>query len=104
MTFRTRLLLIFTVAVAAAVGVVELVVSSRARQAFEDMEAKRAEALVTQFNREFARRGLPQAFKLCGPAPGAGFHPRSRPVGPGGGPWHHRPPPVPTGRDRAWNR
>src|ERR1039457_1444129 len=58
MTFRTRLLLIFTVAVAAAVGVVELVVSSRARQAFEDMEAKRAEALVTQFNREFARRGL----------------------------------------------
>src|ERR1035441_3352343 len=58
MTFRTRILLIFTVAVAAAVGVVELVVSSRARQAFEDMEAKRAEALVTQFNREFARRGL----------------------------------------------
>src|ERR1035441_10258978 len=58
MTFRTRLLLIFTVAVAAAVGVVELVVSSRARQAFEDMEAKRAEALVTQFNREIARRGL----------------------------------------------
>jgi signal transduction histidine kinase len=58
MTFRTRLLLIFTVAVAAAVGVVELVVSSRARQAFEDMEAKRAEALVTQFNREFARRGM----------------------------------------------
>jgi signal transduction histidine kinase len=57
MTFRTRLLLIFTVAVAAAVGVVELVVSSRARQAFEDMEAKRAEALVTQFNREFERRG-----------------------------------------------
>ncbi len=58
MTFRTRLLLIFTVAVAAAVGVVELVVSSRARQAFEDMEAKRAEALVTQFHREFERRGL----------------------------------------------
>src|ERR1039457_4283318 len=58
MTFRTRLLLIFTVAVAAAVGVVDLVVSSRARQAFEDMEAKRAEALVTQFNREFARRGM----------------------------------------------
>jgi hypothetical protein len=32
MMFRTRLLLIFTMAVAAAVGVVELVVSSRARQ------------------------------------------------------------------------
>jgi two-component system nitrogen regulation sensor histidine kinase NtrY len=57
MTFRTRLLLIFTIAVAAAVGAVELVVSSRARQAFEDMEAKRVEALVTQFNKEFARRG-----------------------------------------------
>jgi signal transduction histidine kinase len=58
MTFRTRVLLIFTVAVAAAVGVVELVVSSRARQAFEDMEAKRADALVTQFHREFERRGM----------------------------------------------
>src|ERR1017187_816958 len=58
MTFRTRVLLIFTVAVAAAVGVVELVVSSRARQAFEGMEAKRAAALVTQFHRGFERRGM----------------------------------------------
>jgi two-component system, NtrC family, nitrogen regulation sensor histidine kinase NtrY len=57
MTFRTRLLLIFTIAVAAAVAVVELAISGHARHAFEDMEARRAEALVAQFNREFARRG-----------------------------------------------
>ncbi|HUI57884.1 MAG TPA: ATP-binding protein [Bryobacteraceae bacterium] len=57
MTFRTRLLLIFTVAVAAAVGLVELVVSSRTREAFEGVEARRVDAIVAQFDREFKRRG-----------------------------------------------
>jgi len=57
MTFRTRLLLIFTVAVAAAVGVVELVVSSRAREAFETNEAHRVDALAAQVSTEFRRRG-----------------------------------------------
>jgi len=55
--FRTRLLLIFAVAVAAAVGMVELVVSSRAREAFESNEAHRVNAIVKQFDKEFQRRG-----------------------------------------------
>jgi len=57
MMFRTRLLLIFAVAVAAAVGMVELIVSSRARRAFENMEARRVDAMVRQFDQEFHRRG-----------------------------------------------
>jgi len=57
MTFRTRLLLLFAVAVAAAVGMVELIVSSRARTAFENMEARRVNAIVAQFDKEFQRRG-----------------------------------------------
>jgi signal transduction histidine kinase len=57
MMFRTRLLLIFAVAVAAAVGMVELVVSSRAREAFENNEAHRVNAIVKQFDKEFQRRG-----------------------------------------------
>jgi signal transduction histidine kinase len=57
MMFRTRLLLIFAVAVAAAVGMVELIVSSRARRSFENMEARRVDAIVAQFDKEFHRRG-----------------------------------------------
>ena len=57
MMFRTRLLLLFAVAVAAAVGIVELIVSSRARAAFENMEARRVNAIVAQFDKEFQRRG-----------------------------------------------
>src|SRR5262245_12837905 len=57
MTFRTRLLLIFAVTIAAAVGIVESIVSSRARKSFEDMEAKRIGAIVQQFDQEFHRRG-----------------------------------------------
>jgi signal transduction histidine kinase len=57
MTFRTRLLLIFALAVAAAVGLVELVVSSRTREAFETMETHRVNAIVGQFDNEFQRGG-----------------------------------------------
>jgi signal transduction histidine kinase len=57
MTFRTRLLLIFTVAVVAAVGLAESVVSAFTRRAFESLEAQRAEDLVAQFRAEFQRRG-----------------------------------------------
>jgi two-component system nitrogen regulation sensor histidine kinase NtrY len=58
MTFRTRLMLVFTVAVAAAVGVVELAVTSRTREAFEHVEAQRVRGLVAQVQSEFARRKL----------------------------------------------
>ncbi|MBV9505369.1 MAG: HAMP domain-containing protein [Acidobacteriia bacterium] len=57
MTFRTRLLMIFTVAVAAAVGLVEWIVSGTTRDAFERVETKRINGLVAQFRREFHRRG-----------------------------------------------
>lgn len=56
MTFRTRLLLLFTIAIVAAVGVVELLVLSQTREAFERAETQRVEALVAQFRKEFDRR------------------------------------------------
>ena len=56
MTFRTRLLVIFTVAIVAAVGLVELLVLSQTREAFERAESQRVEALVAQFRKEFDRR------------------------------------------------
>src|SRR5437764_389440 len=57
MTFRTRLLVIFTVAVVAAVAVVELLATARTREAFERVETQRVRALVAQFQSEFSRRG-----------------------------------------------
>jgi two-component system, NtrC family, nitrogen regulation sensor histidine kinase NtrY len=57
MTFRTRLLLIFTVAVIASVGLVDLVVTRATDRAFERVETQNVNALVAQFRREFRRRG-----------------------------------------------
>ena len=57
MTFRTRLLLIFSIAVVVSVGLVEWLAMDATRQAFEQMEARRVHALVAQFRQEFARRG-----------------------------------------------
>ncbi len=56
MRFRTRLLLILTLAIAASVAVVDLLVLGSTRQAFERSEAQRADALVQQFRNEFDRR------------------------------------------------
>ncbi len=56
MTFRTRLLLVFTLAVVAAVGLVEALVQHSTRQAFEAVEAQRVDGLVAQFRKEFDRR------------------------------------------------
>ena len=57
MMFRTRLLLVFTFVIVAAVGMVELLVQGTTRRAFEKVEAQRASALAQQFQREFQRRG-----------------------------------------------
>lgn len=57
MTFRTRLLLVFAISVVVAVVAVEWSVTRATRDAFERSEAQRVEALVQQFQREFARRG-----------------------------------------------
>jgi two-component system nitrogen regulation sensor histidine kinase NtrY len=56
MTFRTRLLLVFTVAIVGSVGLVELLVLANTRTAFERMETQRVNALVGQFRKEFDRR------------------------------------------------
>ncbi len=57
MSFRVRLLIVFTVALVAAVALVAVGVSTNARRAFEQMDTQRSEALVAQFRREFAARG-----------------------------------------------
>ena len=57
MRFRTRLLLIFTVALVASVAVVDLLVLGSTRRAFERSERQRADALALQFRNEFDRRG-----------------------------------------------
>ena len=57
MRFRTRLLLIFTVALVSSVAVVDLLVLGSTRRAFERSERQRADALAQQFRNEFDRRG-----------------------------------------------
>jgi two-component system, NtrC family, nitrogen regulation sensor histidine kinase NtrY len=57
MTFRTRLLVIFTAAVVTSVGLVEWVVSRATRRVFERVETQNVDALVAQFRQEFMRRG-----------------------------------------------
>ena len=57
MTFRTRLLLVFTITVVAAVSLVVGIVSSSTRHAFEQVDGERTAALVEQFRKEFAQRG-----------------------------------------------
>ncbi len=57
MTFRTRLLIAFTLMVVFAVTVVAWAVSATTRRAFEQLDAQRTQALVAQIQQEFARRG-----------------------------------------------
>lgn len=56
MSFRVRLLLIFTLAVMASVGLVEWLISGITRESFERTESQHVNALVAQFQKEFARR------------------------------------------------
>src|ERR1700716_1130763 len=57
MSFRTKLAAIFMLTVLACVSVVTYGVTHYTRQAFEDIDAQRTEALVAQFQKEFAQRG-----------------------------------------------
>src|SRR5580704_10761312 len=57
MSFRTKLLLIVLLIIFASVTVVAYGVTHYTREAFEEMDAQRTEALVAQFNKEFAQRG-----------------------------------------------
>jgi two-component system nitrogen regulation sensor histidine kinase NtrY len=57
MSFRTKLLLIVLLTIAASVSIVAYGVTHYTRAAFEEMDAERTEALVAQFNKEFVQRG-----------------------------------------------
>jgi two-component system nitrogen regulation sensor histidine kinase NtrY len=57
MSFRTKLLLIVSITILASVSVVAYGVVHYTRAAFEEMDAQRTDALVAQFNKEFAQRG-----------------------------------------------
>jgi two-component system nitrogen regulation sensor histidine kinase NtrY len=57
MTFRRKLLLVFSLTVFLSVAAVALLVSAVMRRAFDRSENERATALVAQFRREFSRQG-----------------------------------------------
>ncbi len=57
MTFRRKLLAVFALTVFLSVAAVALLVLGVTRNAFEKAEDQRTAALVTQFQREFTRRG-----------------------------------------------
>jgi len=57
MSFRRKLLLVFTLTVAVSVAAVAWLVSAMIRRAFEKSESERTAALVAQFQREFDRQG-----------------------------------------------
>jgi len=57
MSFRRKLLTVFALTVSLAVAAVALLVLGVTRNAFEKSEDQRTTALVTQFQREFSRRG-----------------------------------------------
>jgi len=56
-SYRTKLLALFTATVVVAVVSVTWIISSFTRRAFERLDDQRTAALVAQFRREFARRG-----------------------------------------------
>ena len=56
MTFRTKLFIVFTVALLLSVSVVAVGVTVVTRRAFDTLNRQHSEALVAQFEREFERR------------------------------------------------
>ena len=57
MRFRSKVFAIFLVTVLASVSLVAYGVSFYTQRSFEAMDSQRSEALVAQFNKEFAQRG-----------------------------------------------
>ena len=66
MTFRRKLLAVFALTVFLSVAAVALLVLAVTRNAFEKTEEQRTAALVTQFQREFSRRGEDVARRVEG--------------------------------------
>ena len=57
MSFRRRLLVLFSLSVLVPIAAVTVIVSTLARRAFERSNDEQTAALVTEFQREFERRG-----------------------------------------------
>ena len=57
MSFRTKLFLVFLITVLASVSLVAFGVTHYTQAAFEETDAQRSEALVSQFNKEYEQRG-----------------------------------------------
>jgi two-component system nitrogen regulation sensor histidine kinase NtrY len=57
MSFRTKLFWVFLITVLASVSLVAYGVTHYTQAAFEESDAQRSEALVAQFNKEYAQRG-----------------------------------------------
>ncbi|MGB2621924.1 MAG: HAMP domain-containing sensor histidine kinase [Candidatus Acidiferrum sp.] len=85
MSFRTKLFLVFSITVLASVSLVAYGVTHYTQAAFEETDAQRSQALVAQFDQEYAQRGeeiarqvknitdaeitLKVAIDLAGPSP-----------------------------------
>jgi len=65
-TFRSRLFWLFTFFVLLAVGIVAAGVTLVTRNAFEELDARRTDALVAQFREEFKQRGQEAALQVKG--------------------------------------
>jgi two-component system nitrogen regulation sensor histidine kinase NtrY len=66
MSFRTKLLALFTLTIITAVTLVGWGVSSYTRREFELFDRQRSDALVAQFRREYAQRGEEVAHRVQG--------------------------------------
>jgi signal transduction histidine kinase len=66
MSFRTKLLALFTMTIIAAVTLVGWGVSSYTRREFELFDRQRSDALVAQFHREYEQRGEEVAHRVQG--------------------------------------
>ncbi len=66
MSFRTKLLALFTLTIVTAVTLVAWGVSAYTRRAFELFDHQRTDALVAQFRREYAQRGEEVAHRVQG--------------------------------------
>ena len=66
MTFRSKLFLIFTLALLLCVGLVAGGVTAVTRRAFEQRDHQYADGAVAQFNREFGRREVEVAHQVQG--------------------------------------
>ncbi len=72
MTFRSKLFWIFTIALLVSVGVIAAGVTVVARRAFDELNRQHSEALVSQFEGEFQRRGQDVVHRVQGIADAEG--------------------------------